>query len=687
MEGTSSGEEVDEAEDSSNETRQSPETAAAADDSAPYIGQRFLTHDAAYEFYGGFAKRCGFSIRRHRTEGKDGVGKGLTRRYFVCHRAGNAPAKPFSDGATTQRNRKSSRCGCRALLRIGRDAGAGVPEWRVTGFSNHHNHELLRQDQVRSLPPAYRVISDSDRDRILLLAKSGISVQQMMRIMELEKCFVPGSLPFTEKDARNLIHSFRRFDQEEENVDLLKMCRIFKEKDPNFKYDFTRDAHNRLENIAWSYASSIQSYKVFGDALVYDTSHRLNALDTSLGIWIGMNNHGMPFLFGCMLLREENLQSFTWALQVFLNFMNRKAPQTILTDQNIYLKEAVEKELPNTKHAFSIWLMAARFPSWFSAVLGEHYNDWENEFYRLYNMESTMDFDLGWSDMVDCYGLHGNRDISSLFASRSSWASPYLRGHFSAGLTASPGVSKSINDFIQRLLSAQRYLSRFIEQVALVVDYKDQAGEQQTMQQNLQNASFKTATPMEGHAAAILTPYAFSKLQDELVAAAHYASFQLEGDVFLVRHHTKTEGGCIVTWNQREELISCSCQMFESSGILCRHTLRVLTTLNYFQIPDHYLPVRWHKNLPPPSKSLHVAPNLSGASERVKTLQSIVSALVSEAAKSDERMDLATHEVSALLSRVRQQPVSVNVSGDSAHSSLAAVAKHCVCAENVNISK
>lgn len=347
-----------------------------------------------------------------------------------------------------------------------------------------------------------------------------------------------------------------------------------------------------------------------------------------------------------------------------------------MTDQNVYLKEAVEKELPNTKHAFSIWLIAARFPSWFNAVLGEHYNDWENEFYRLYNMESTIEFDLGWSGMVDCYRLHGNRDISSLFASRSSWASPYLRGHFSAGLTDSPGVSKSINDFIQRLLSAQRYLSRFIEQVALVVDYKDPAGEQQAMQQNLQNISFKTSTPMEGHAAAILTPYAFSKLQDELVASAHYASFHLEGDVFLVRHHTKTEGGCIVTWNQREELISCSCQMFESSGILCRHTLRVLTTLNYLQIPDHYLPVRWHRNLPPPSKSLNGARNHGGASERVKALQCIVSALVSEAAKSDERMDLATHEVSVLLSRIRQQPVLVNVSADSAHSSLAAVAKH-----------
>ncbi|KAM3387199.1 hypothetical protein ACQJBY_010191 [Aegilops geniculata] len=663
MERPSSGEDGEGG--SPNETRISLETAAAeADDSVPYIGQRFLTHEAAYELYSGFAKQCGFSIRRHRTEGKDGVGKGLTRRYFVCHRAGNTPAKPFDDGAKQQRNRKSSRCGCQAYLRIGRDAGAGGLEWRVTGFSNHHNHELLRQDEVRFLP-AYRVISDSDRDRILVFAKSGISVQQMMRIMELEKCVQPGSLPFTEKDVRNLIHSFRRFDQEEEeSVDLLQMCRNVKEKDPNFKYDYTKDASNCLENIAWSYASSIQSYEVFGDAVVFDTTHRLTSIDMALGIWIGMNNHGMPCFFSCALLREGNLQSFTWALQVFLNFMNRKAPQTILTDQNMHLKEAVQKELPNTKHALSIGLIASRFPSWFNAVLGRHYNDWENEFYRLHNMESTMDFDLGWSDMVSCYGLHGNRHIASLFASRKLWALPYLRGHFLAGLAALPGISK-IKDFIQRLLSAQTCLSRFIEQVAVVVDYKDQAGEQQIAQQNSENTILKTAAPVEGHAAAVFTPYAFYKLQDELVEAAHYAYFHLEGNAFLVRHHTKTDGGCNVTWNQKEELISCSCQMFESSGILCRHALRVLTTLNYFQIPDHYLPVRWHRTQPQPSKSLIGGPDHGRSYERVKALQSMVSVLVSEAGKSEERMDLATQEVFVLLSRIRQQPVVPNVSGDS----------------------
>lgn len=298
-------------EESPDQTRLSLET---TNDAVPYIGQRFPTHDAAYEFYAEFARGCGFSIRRHRTEGKDGVGKGLTRRYFVCHRAGNTPVKAANDNRP-QRNRKSSRCGCQAYMRISKTTDLGVPEWRVTGFMNHHNHELLEPNQVRFLP-AYRSISDSDKSRILMFAKTGISVQQMMRLMELEKGVEPGFLPFTEKDVRNLLQSFRKVDPEDESIDLLRMCRSIKEKDPNFKYDFSLDSNNRLENIAWSYASSIQSYDVFGDAVVFDTTHRLTAFDMPLGIWVGVNNYGMPCFFGCVLLREETLRSYSWSLKV-----------------------------------------------------------------------------------------------------------------------------------------------------------------------------------------------------------------------------------------------------------------------------------------------------------------------------------------------------------------------------------
>ncbi|XP_077224389.1 FAR1-related sequence 11 isoform X2 [Tasmannia lanceolata] len=647
-------------EESPGDSRLSLET---SNDAIPYIGQRFVTHDAAYEFYSEFAKRCGFSIRRHRTEGKDGVGKGLTRRYFVCHRAGNTPIKA-SNETKPQRNRKSSRCGCQAYLRISKTMDMGVPEWRVTGFGNHHNHDLLEPNQVRFLP-AYRTISETDKNRIFMFAKTGISVQQMMRLMELEKCVEPGYLPFTEKDVRNLLQSFRKVDQDEDSIDLLRMCKNIKDKDLNFRYEFTLDANNRLENIAWSYASSVQAYEVFGDAIVFDTTHRLTAFDLPLGIWVGVNNYGMPCFFGCVLLREENVRSFSWALKAFLGFMNRRAPRTILTDQNVCLKDAIAIEMPSTKHAHCIWMIVAKFPSWFNAVLGERYNEWKVEFFRLYILESIQDFEIGWREMVNSFGLHTNRHIANLFASRTLWALPYLRSHFFAGMTWT-GQSKAINAFIQRFLSAQTRLAHFVEQVAVAVDFKDQAGEQQTMQQNLQNISLKTGAPMESHAATILTPYAFSKLQDELVIAAHYASFQMEEGRYLVRHHTKIDGGREVIWDPRDEVVTCSCLQFEFSGILCRHALRVLSTGNCFQIPDQYLPIRWCRVNALPTKLIQ---STSEHAERVQHLQSMVSALITESAKTKERLDYASEEICALLSRIREQPISTQGTRDIAHKS------------------
>lgn len=157
---------------------------------------------------------------------------------------------------------------------------------------------------------------------------------------------------------------------------------------------------------------------------------------------------------------------------------------------------------------------------------------------------------------------------------------------------------------------------------------------------------------MESHAVTILTPFAFSKLQEQLVLAAHYASFQME-DGFLVRHHTKLEGGRKVYWVPREGLISCSCHQFEFSGILCRHALRVLSTGNCFQIPDRYLPLRWRRISISSSKLQQNTP--SDHAERVQLFQSMVSTLMTESAKSKERLDFAMEQVSILLSRMREQ--------------------------------
>lgn len=622
----------------------------------PFIGQRFISQDAAYEFYCSFAKQCGFSIRRHRTRGKDGVGRGVTRRDFTCHRGGYPQAKPTEEGKL-QRNRKSSRCGCQAYLRIVKRADFNVPEWRVTGFSNNHNHELLKSVEICCILPPHCTISDDDKTRICMFAKAGMSVRQMLRLMELEKGVKVGCLPFTELDIRNLLESFRHVDRDNDDdaVDLITMCKKFKDEFPEFKYEFKLDGHNRLEHIAWSYASSVELYEVFGDALVFDTAHRLDVYDMLLGLLIGVDNNGIPCLYGCVLLRDENLQSFAWALKVFLSFMGGKAPQTILTDENIWLKEAIACELPETKHAFCVWHIMANFSDWFSALLGSHYDDWKSEFYCLYNLEMIEEFEARWKEMVNRYGLQSNKHIISLYALRNFWALSFLRRYFFVGLM-SKSMSDSITVFIQRILSAQSEVNHFVDKVAHIAEYDDQVGAKQKMQQKMQKVSLKTGSPMESHAATVLTPYAFSKLQEELVSAPQFASVLVDDGCFHVRHHTQMDHGVYkVMWDTCRELIGCSCHQFEFLGIPCRHILRVLLTNNCFHIPDQYLPYRWRLVSSPSSLKLFAGPTKEHV-EKVQILESLASSIVSESVETEERLSIACEQMSMLVSHIKQLP-------------------------------
>lgn len=628
----------------------------------PFIGQRFVSQDAAYEFYCSFAKQCGFSIRRHRTRGKDGVGRGVTRRDFTCHRGGFPQMKPSDDGKM-QRNRKSSRCGCQAYMRIVKRVDFDVPEWHVTGFSNVHNHELLKLNEVRLLP-AYCSITPDDKTRICMFAKAGMSVRQMLRLMELEKGVKLGCLPFTEIDVRNLLQSFRNVNRDYDAIDLIAMCKKMKDKNPNFQYDFKMDGHNRLEHIAWSYASSVQLYEAFGDALVFDTTHRLDSYDMLFGIWVGLDNHGMACFFGCVLLRDENMQSFSWSLKTFLGFMNGKAPQTLLTDQNIWLKEAVAVEMPETKHAVCIWHILAKLSDSFPPLLGSCYDDWKAEFYRLYSLELEEDFEEEWSKMVNKYGLHEYKHITSLYALRTFWALPFLRHYFFAGLL-SPCQSEAINTFIQRILSAQSQLDRFVERVAEIVEFNDRAATKQKMQRKLQKICLKTGSPIESHAATILTPYAFGKLQEELLMAPQYASLLVDEGCFQVKHHTETDGGCKVIWIPCQEHISCSCRQFEFSGILCRHVLRVLSTDNCFQIPDQFLPIRWRSVSSASTNTLRTTTR--DRSEKIQLLESMASALVSESLETEERLDVACEQVAMVLTHVKDLPRPIHGMDDIAY--------------------
>ncbi|XP_038985554.1 uncharacterized protein LOC120111742 [Phoenix dactylifera] len=238
----------------------------------PYAEQSFNSDNDVYMWYSNFARKNGFSIRRNHLLGGKNHPLGVYWRELVCHSAGKAqPSKVFE--VERQRNRKSSRCGCGAKMIISKDIVDGVCQWKVPKFDNVHNHELLKDNEVRFLP-AYRDIDVVDQQRIKILSKAGCSIKIIMRVLELEKGLEPGNLPFTNRDVRNLIHSQSYQGLEDDALELLKLCKSLKDQDADFCYDFTVDENQKLQHIICSFGDSVRAYQSFGDVLVFDTTYR-----------------------------------------------------------------------------------------------------------------------------------------------------------------------------------------------------------------------------------------------------------------------------------------------------------------------------------------------------------------------------------------------------------------------------
>ncbi|ONI18128.1 hypothetical protein PRUPE_3G198400 [Prunus persica] len=620
----------------------------------PYVGQIFKTDDDAFEYYSNFARKNGFSIRKARSTESQNLG--IYRRDFVCYRSGfNQPRKKAN--VEHPRERKSVRCGCDAKLYLTKEIVDGVMQWYVSQFSNVHNHELLEDDQVRLLP-AYRKIQEVDQERILLLSKAGFPVNRIVKVLELEKGVQPGQLPFIEKDVRNFVRTCKKTVQENDALlnekrendmlELLEACKAMTGRDPDFVYDYTIDENEKVENIAWSFGDSIRAYTIFGDVVAFDTSYRSVTYGLLLGVWFGIDNHGKAIFLGCVLLQDESSHSFAWALQAFMRFMRGRHPQTVLTDIDSGLRDAIARELPNTKHVLCIWHILSKISSWFSLPLGSQYENFKTEFDMLSQLESVEDFEHQWNILVARFGLVSDKHIALLYSYRASWTFSYIRSYFLAR-TLTAEFSLSLESFLKRILNGQTCLQVFFEQVSIAANLENQTRE------GMQYMHVKTGMPLEEHARNILTPYAFNVLQHEIVLSVQYATTEMANGSYLVRHYKKLEGECLVIWMPDDEQIHCSCKEFEHSGILCRHSLRVLVVKNYFQLPEKYFLLRWRVE----SSLVSVDDQNAQISsdDCAQAFHSLTASLLTESLISKDRFNYVHNELTSLLEHVRNMPV------------------------------
>ncbi|XP_019419804.1 PREDICTED: putative protein FAR1-RELATED SEQUENCE 10 [Lupinus angustifolius] len=623
----------------------------------PYVGMVFKNDDDAFEYYGSFARKNGFSVRKERSRISPQLG--VYKRDFVCYRSGFAPMKKKSNGEN-HRDRKSVRCGCDAKMYLCKEVVEGVPQWFVVQFSNVHNHELLEDDQVRLLP-AYRKIHEADQERILLLSKAGFPIHRIVKMLELEKGIQGGQLPFLERDVRNFVQNRKKVVQENgallsekrENdvLELLEACKAMKEADGDFVYDFTVDENDKVENVAWSYGESVNANAMFGNVVYFDTTYRSITYGLLFGAWFGIDSYGRTIFFGCCLLQDETPQSFSWALQTFVRLVSGRCPQTILTDLDPRLGDAIKSKFPGTKHVIPLWNIMYKVPTWFSLLLGSRYEEFKFEFDVLFHIENTEEFELRWSQMISVFGLGSDKHIDLLYSVRASWAQSYVRGYFLARMATIP-YSKSIDAFLKGIFTEHSCLRGFFDQVGISANFQHQACLE------IQYIHLKTCLPIEEQARSILTPFAFNALQQELSLAMQYATTEMANGSYIVRHFKRMDEERLVIWLPEDEQIHCSCKEFESSGILCRHALRIFVVKNYFQLPDKYYLTRWRQECSSLIDADHNNQSIGG--EWFQEYQSMAETLFSESSVTRERSDYLrrelTKELTRILNEVRNLP-------------------------------
>ncbi|KAK6245971.1 hypothetical protein QUC31_000755, partial [Theobroma cacao] len=267
--------------------------------------------------------------------------------------------------------------------------------------------------------------------------------------------------------------------------------------------------------------------------------------------------------------------------------------------QDRIIRAAVAQVFQGTRHRFCKWNVFREAQEKLSDVYHSH-PTFEAEIQRCINVTETVDeFESCWESLLLRYSLGDNEWLQSMYNTRQHWVPVYLRDTFFGEMSINQG-SDSINSYFDGYINASTNAQVLIKQYEKAVANryeKEVKADYDTL--NIAPA-LKTPSPMEKQAANLYTRKIFMKFQEELVETLAYPATAIDDSGLEVTYRVAKFGedhqAHFVKFNVFGKKASCSCQMFEFSGIICKHVLAVFRVTNVLTLPSHYILKRWTRN-------------------------------------------------------------------------------------------
>ncbi|XP_057971893.1 protein FAR1-RELATED SEQUENCE 9 [Malania oleifera] len=380
---------------------------------------------------------------------------------------------------------------------------------------------------------------------------------------------------------------------------LLDYLKRMQAESPSFFYAVQGDNDNSTGNIFWVDATSRMNYNYFGDTVVFDMTYRTNRYRVPFASFTGLNHHGQPVLFGCALLPYESESSFIWLFQTWLHAMSERRPVSITTDPDRLVQVAVAQILPEARHRFSKWSIFRETQDKLVHVYQSH-PTFELEFHKCINETETVDeFESCWESLLERYYLMDNEWLQSMYNARQQWVPVYLRDTFFGEISMTEG-SEGISLFFDGYVNAATTMQMLIKQYEKAVASWNEKELKADYDTTSTTPVLKTPSPMEKQAASLYTKTIFMKFQEELVETLANPATKIDDSGAVTTYRVAKFGedhkAHSVRLNAFEMKAGCSCQMFEFSGIICRHILAVFRAKNVLTLPSQYILKRWTRN-------------------------------------------------------------------------------------------
>ncbi|XP_057789228.1 protein FAR1-RELATED SEQUENCE 5-like [Salvia miltiorrhiza] len=408
------------------------------------------------------------------------------------------------------------------------------------------------------------------------MKSSGIGVSRAYRFLEKE-AGGRANIGFTRKDVYNELNRDTRNISKVPNADVNRLLEFFTEKgrsDPSFYW----------------------RVKVGEDV---DATYKTNKYNLICVPIVGINHHRTNVMFAVAFLSNERSESYAWLFDTFLDSMYGKEPSTIFSDQDHALMNGLDLTFREASHRLCQWHINKNAAKQFGHL--NHDKHFKSLWYQcMSGCETAEEFESTWISMIVEHNLSEHRWFTTMYNLRKRWSSAFTRDKFSGGLHAtsrSEVTNKVIKDLCKSTSSVYDFVIGF---ESVMESWRLTESEEDALGRGVPGMLVQQTGILE-QVAKVCTRSIFKSFEYESLYSVSVKMTQEPPDlndellVFKVCSRTAVNGSRTVTFNQSTKFARCTCHMWETEGIMCRHFFRVYFHLNLDVVPDEMLMKRWRR--------------------------------------------------------------------------------------------